>query len=62
MLREPRPVNKVEKVPATQKDPRKGRFQLEKLEQRIAPCQTNPQGTQVGNCSKHGNGGHGGFA
>jgi hypothetical protein len=58
MLREPRPV---EKTLVPRKDPKEGRFRLVKLEERIAPaCHTNPQGNEVGNCSKHG-GGHGGW-
>lgn len=48
MLREPRPVEKKVEV---RKD-KKGRFQVVKLEERIAPGgHTNPQGKKVGNGS-----------
>ena len=58
MLREPTQVPKV----AARKDNKKGRFQIVRLEERIAPtCHTNPQGKDVGSCGKHG-GGHGGYA
>ena len=48
MLRDPRPVQTSAR-PAT--EPRTQRFQITKLEERIAPkCSYNPQGKQVGNC------------
>jgi hypothetical protein len=37
MLREPRQVEKVEATTPPRKDPRKSRFQLVRLEERIAP-------------------------
>ena len=55
MLREPRPIEKKVEV---RKD-KKGRFQLLRLEERIAPtCSTNPQGNTTGgqSCEKHGGG------
>ena len=57
MFREPRPNAKTPVPPNVRK---KGRFQVVKLEERIAPCTTNPAGNETGNCSKHG-GGHKGF-
>lgn len=48
MLREPR---KTEMTGVLRKDNKTGRFQIVKLEERIAPnCKTNPQGKKVGNC------------
>jgi hypothetical protein len=57
MLREPR---KFEKSAQPLPSGRKGRFQVVKLEQRIAPCTTNPAGNETGNCTKHGHGHNGG--
>jgi hypothetical protein len=37
MLREPRQFEKVEPITPPRKDPRKSRFQLVRLEERIAP-------------------------
>jgi hypothetical protein len=37
MLREPRPFKNVEAITPPRKDPRKSRFQLVRLEERIAP-------------------------
>lgn len=52
MLREPRPVDKT-LMP--QKDPKKGRLRLIKLEERIAPdAHYNPQGKKVGVGNSHG--------
>jgi hypothetical protein len=55
MLREPSQIEKVEAITPPRKDPRKSRFQLVRLEERIAPrgsndCHTNPRGNKVGNC------------
>ena len=52
MLREPRQSVKSEPVARPRTNLKKGRFQLVKLEERIAPaCRTNPQGKKVGNCN-----------
>ena len=52
MLREPRPV---EKTLVLEKNSKKGRFQLVKLEERIAPTvHTNPQGKKVGGGNTRG--------
>jgi hypothetical protein len=53
MLREP---NQIEKTTQSRPCARKGRFQVIKLEERIAPCTTNPAGHETGNCTKHGGG------
>jgi hypothetical protein len=54
MLREPQ---KTEKAVQVRKDKKTGRFQIVRLEARIAPnCRTNPHGRTVGNCGKHGPG------
>ena len=45
----------VQISPARQPE-RKRRFQIVKLEERIAPCTTNPAGHETGNCTKHGGG------
>ncbi len=51
MLREPRPTPKTVRTCAGKKN----RFQLVKLEERIAPtCHTNPHGKEVGNCKGGG--------
>ena len=52
MLRDPQQVDKItEKDVEVRKEPKKGRFQVDALEERIAPtCHTNPHGKQVGNC------------
>jgi len=50
MLREPHKAAQADPVP---RDHRTGRFQILKLEERIAPkCQQNPHGKYVGNCGR----------
>lgn len=50
MLRESRARQKPEHALGPKKDG-KARFQIVKLEERIAPkCNTNPRGREVGNC------------
>jgi hypothetical protein len=58
MLREPRPNAKTPVSPNARK---KGRFQVVKLEERIAPSTTNPAGNDTGSISKHGHKGGGGL-
>jgi hypothetical protein len=53
MLREPK---QTEKTARPRPCARKHRFQVVKLEERIAPCTTNPAGNETGNCTKHGGG------
>jgi hypothetical protein len=53
MLREPRQIEKVEKVARTGKGPKKDRFQVVRLEERIAPC----HGGTKGKCGSKGSGG-----
>ena len=53
MLREPQ-SRPVENVQVPQKDPKKGRLRLIKLEERIAPdAHYNPQGKKVGAGNGH---------
>jgi hypothetical protein len=52
MLREPRKTQQTQ-TPAVRTTQKKSRFQLEKLEERIAPAvHTNPHGKTVGDGSK----------
>jgi hypothetical protein len=53
MLREPK---QIEKTARPFSCARKRHFRVVKLEERIAPCTTNPAGHETGNCTKHGGG------
>ena len=55
MLREPREPRTTERAGVLRKDKKTGRFQIVKLEERIAPAfHTNPQGKKVGGGNPNG--------
>jgi hypothetical protein len=48
-----KPRNEEQKLAEGQTKARKPRFQIEKLEERIAPaCHYNPHGNRVGHCGR----------